>query len=323
MIEPGSLNLAEDCEMIRRPRSAVVLGLALWLLPAAAAPAAEALEVTEVAPRVFGHVGAHEETDAANHGDIATVGFVVGSEAVAIIDTGGSPAVGERLRAAVAAQTAHPVAYVINTHMHPDHVFGNAAFPAATVVGHHALHQALASRVGTYRARLSETLGERVAADLAPVRVDTAVQDRMTLALGDRELLLTARPTAHTNNDLTVLDRRTGTLFAGDLLFVGRVPSLDGSLRGWLQVMDDLDGPEVERIVPGHGPVQEDATAALTAQRRYLEDLAHQVRSLIAGGGGLMEALAELRPAEATEWRLLEAYHGRNVSAAFAELEWE
>lgn len=309
--------------MIRRPRTVVALSLALWLLPASAATATEALPMTEVAPGVFVHEGAHEEADAANQGDIATIGFVVGSDAVAVIDTGGSPAVGDRLRAAVEAQTGQPVAYVVNTHMHPDHVFGNAAFPEATVVGHHALHQALAARFGTYRARLAETLGEQAAAALAPVRVDTAVNDTLTLDLGDRELLLTAHPTAHTNNDLTVLDRRTGTLFAGDLLFVGRVPSLDGSLRGWLRVMDGLDGPGVERIVPGHGPVQEDATAALEAQRRYLEDLAQGVRGVIADGGSLMQALAELRPADTAEWRLLDDYHGRNVSAAFAELEWE
>lgn len=301
-------------------------GVALWLAavaPAAPAAAVEPLPVAEVAPGVFVHVGAHEEAHSANHGDIATIGFIVGSEAVAVVDTGGSPVVGERLRAAVEQTSQRPVAYVINTHMHPDHVFGNAAFPEAQVVGHHALHQALASRFGTYRARLAETVGQDAADALAPVRVDLPVQDTLTLDLGDRELLLTAYPTAHTNNDLTVLDRRTGTLFAGDLLFVGRVPSIDGSVRGWLRVMDSLQGPEVERIVPGHGPVQEDATAALEAQRRYLEDLVRQVRALIADGSSLMEALAELRPEDAAEWRLLEDYHGRNVSAVFAELEWE
>ncbi|GAA0597175.1 quinoprotein relay system zinc metallohydrolase 2 [Caenispirillum bisanense] len=313
---------------MRRPPGHAAAALAVLLTVAATADAAERavepLPVTEAAPGVFVHVGAHEEADAANHGDIATLGFIVGAEAVAVVDTGGSPHIGQRLRAAVAAQSDRPVAYVINTHMHPDHVFGNAAFPEAQVIGHHALHAALAARFAIYRDRLAESVGDEEAAALAPLRVDVAVADSLTLDLGDRELLLTAHPTAHTNNDLTVLDRATGTLFTGDLLFVGRVPSLDGSLRGWLRVMDSLNGPEVARMVPGHGPVQDDPAPALAAQRRYLEGLAAQARRLIAGGGGLMQAQADLAPPDDSDgWLLLDDYHGRNVSAAFAELEWD
>ncbi len=209
---------------------------------AAAAPATEPLAVQDVAAGDYVHFGQIAMTTPDNAGDIANLGIIVGRDAVAIVDTGGSVAVGHRLLLAVQGITAKPIRYVINTHYHPDHVFGNAAFgPNVTFVGHRNLPAELAKR-GTYYLRsFREQLGEEAIAAVRIVPPTLLVDTETTLDLGDRPLRLRAwTPAAHTDCDLTVLDEATGVLFAGDLVFLQHVPVVDGSLVGWLSVMARL-----------------------------------------------------------------------------------
>jgi glyoxylase-like metal-dependent hydrolase (beta-lactamase superfamily II) len=118
-----------------------------------------------------------------------------------------------------------------------------------------------------------------------------------------------------------VLDAATGTLVAGDLLFLERIPVIDGSLLGWLRVMDELARIPARFVVPGHGPANAVWPEALAPQRRYLEDLAAAVRRAIARGRSLSALLAE--PPPAGDWLLSSDNHPRNITAAYKELEWE
>lgn len=297
---------------------------AFALLAPAAGGAAPAFELVEAAPGVFVHTGRHEETSQANGGDIANIGFVVGERCVAVIDTGGSLAIGQALAAAVRRTTDRPVCYVINTHMHPDHVFGNAAFSGgvARLVGAASLPEALAARAAHYEAALAEALGA-AAAGSRIVAPDLLVDERLRLDLGGRALVLQRWPTAHTNNDLTVFDEASGTLWLGDLLFDERIPSVDGSIKGWIAVGARLREQPVSQVIPGHGRIAPPWPAALDAQSRYLRQVAASVRTALAAGKTLRETVDAADPADADGWLLAEAYHRRNVTAAYAELEWE
>jgi quinoprotein relay system zinc metallohydrolase 2 len=284
-----------------------------------------ALTFSEIAPGLFLHVGAVAAMTAANQGAIANVGFVVGEKAVAVIDTGGSVVEGREFLAAIRARTPLPIRYVINTHMHPDHIFGNAAFAAAgaTFVGHKNLPRALASHGAFYLKAFRRSLGEALMDEVQIIAPTVLVDTVSELDLGGRRLTLEAWPAAHTDNDLTVFDPMSGTLFAGDLVFVEHIPVLDGSLLGWMKVLDALQHRRLAHLVPGHGPPRDDWQAALAAEQGYFKRLAGDLRAAIARGDPLAVAAAQAAQNERPRWQLFDDYNARNATAGFSQLEWE
>jgi len=307
-------------------RQALLGALCGGCLPALAATRASAPdepEFEEVAAGIFIRSGVDEDTSTTNDGAIANVGFIVGREAVAAMDAGGSRADGERLRAAIRRHTTLPIRYVILSHVHPDHVFGAGAFvqDRPAFVGHARLPNALARRGDYYRARLESALGKARAGNV--VAPTLLVDGRSDIDLGGRVLTLTAHPIAHTDNDLSVLDRQTATLLASDLLFVRRVPALDGSLRGWLKELQALKAVPAKRAVPGHGPAGVDWPAAAAGLERYLNVLLTETGAAIARGVQIQDAVNVVGQSERGRWALFDDYHGRNVTQAFKELEWE
>ncbi len=282
-----------------------------------------AITLVEVAPGIHVRQGVHEEATVENQDAIANIGFIVGDRSVAVIDPGGSLADGEALRAGLRRVTDKPISHVIFTHLHPDHVFGAVAFAddRPHFVGHARMLPMLVSRGEFYRNRLADVLGIEPAGDYD--KPDLLVDDTQEFDLGGRELQLRAWPTAHTDNDLTVFDKRTATLWAGDLLFVNRVPALDGSIVGWLKVIDRLREIPARRAVPGHGPASVAFPAALAPEQRYLSLLARDIRAAIGHGGSIEAAVDTIGQSERGRWALFDDYNGRNVTAAFKELEWE
>ncbi|HSF48496.1 MAG TPA: MBL fold metallo-hydrolase, partial [Burkholderiales bacterium] len=192
----------------------------------------------------------------------------------------------------------------------------------AEFVGHAKLPAAMAARGQIYLNAIERDLGE-AAAGTEIVRPTLLVSDHLDLDLGGRTLRLMAWPTAHTDHDLTVFDPSSQTLWLSDLLFAERIPVIDGSVKGWLNVIARIRAIPARLVIPGHGWVKDDWRDALAKQEAYLQALVKETRAAIKRGDTIQQAIKTVGQSARNDWLLFDSNHPRNVTAVYAELEWE
>ena len=289
------------------------------------------LELEEISPGNYVHYGVHDDRSADNLGDNANIGFIVGDRCVLVVDTGGSLPVGQALLAAVRGVTDKPVCHVVLTHVHPDHIFGAAAFvdmdgseAGVDVVGHANLPRQLAARGAFYQTALERDLGDLAAgSEIVKPTTLIAAGETLVVDLGNRKVEIKAWSPAHTDHDLSVLDRSTGTLWLSDLLFIDHTPVLDSNITGFLEVMQRLREIDVEHYVAGHGHSSDAWPAVMDPQQAYFELILTETRKAIRDNVRLMDAVNQVAVSQASNWVNFETYHRRNVTTAYTELEWE
>ena len=308
-------------------RLALILSITFSISPPTIAKPGFAL--TKVADGLYVHQGKNAGLQSEYRDDIANIGFIVGEKCIAVIDTGGSIAIGQQLKKAIHRISKLPICYVINTHAHFDHVLGNYAFSheKSIVVGHHKLQIALHNNQTFFQKNFAKELS--IAGKITAVKTiippTLLVKDTLELDLGKRTLVLHAHSPAHTHHDLSIVDIKTNTLWLSDLLFTQRIPSIDttGSVNGWLALIDNLKLQKFKRVIPGHGSIEARWPGAIEAEQVYLKMLRTDIRTLLSHGGFLEQALKSAGQSEKEKWQLFEENHPRNVSRVFKELEWE
>ena len=258
--------------MFRRV-AVIAIGLAaLTGLPASAQPLRP--QPVEVAPGAYMVQGVSALGSAANRNFISNAAFVVTPEGVLVIDALGSPALARELLAEIRRITPAPVRYVVLTHYHADHIYGLQVFKdaGATIVAHRDAQWYLNSDTAEQRLKASrEEMAPAIDADTRLVPADRWIDGRTTLSLGTLQIVLQPVGPAHTPEDLVVWLPQRKLLFAGDLVFRGRIPFVGQADSGrWITALDTLLAFDAAVIVPGHGPVSQSARADLETTRDYL-----------------------------------------------------
>ena len=292
------------------------------------------LNVKKIADGVYVHYGKHENIyEGSNIGDIANLGFIIGDESIAVIDTGGSHQVGEALKLAIKKISKKPIKYVINTHVHQDHIFGNTAFISdeTLIYGHFNLKKALQERGSQYIRQVSEA-GDKVKgtriifphiiiAETSPDQVKK-LSNEITIDLGNRKLLLTSHATAHTYSDASVFDLKTKTFFVGDLVSDERAPTMDGLVKNWIKVLNEIEKVDFKIMVPGHGKIQKDNTA-LKKTRTYIQVLYDDVIDALKKDMPAEKVIKIAAQTEKDKWILFDRVNPGNVVRTFMRYEWE
>lgn len=252
---------------------------AMFLAGAAAAQAQFPRKVAaqQVSASVWFVQGDAALGSAANRNFISNAGFVVTPAGVVVIDALGSPQLARELLEEIARITPQPVTHVIVTHYHADHIYGLQEFRkrGARILAQRGSLEYIHSDIAASRLRASRV-------DLAPwvdektqlVVPDEWVDGASELVVGGQRLVLQPVGPAHTPEDLVVYLPSERVLFAGDMVFRGRIPFVgQADSRQWIAALDTLLKMEPRVVVPGHGGLSTEARIDLQLTRDYLSFL--------------------------------------------------
>lgn len=275
-------------------------------------------DLTKIADNVYSYVGQKDGSPA--HSFAANAGIVIGTDAVLVVDTLVSAKEGARFLADIRKVTDKPVKYVVNTHTHLDHAFGNCVFArlGATVISHTAdldfLKQAGEStlkNIGNFGLKPEDMAGTEI------VLPTLTFSDRMQINLGNETVELIRVAPSHTGGSIVVSMPAKKLLFAGDILFTDFHPFLaDGDISGWVTTIDALLAMDVEKIIPGHGPLS--AKKDLRDMKEYLLQFDKKARELAATSKDADFIAAELKKSlpqrSMADWMI-----GYNVKSRYLE----
>jgi quinoprotein relay system zinc metallohydrolase 1 len=296
------------------------------------------LQARALAPGVWVVEGANADFEPANGCNIINTGFIATGAGVLVINTGPSLKYGQQLRALIERTAGEPVKQVIHLNLHPDYFLGNQAFADVPRLATPATRAGMAREAKAYEDNLYRLCGDWMKGtqallpdgDLAPG----------VLRMGGRELELREYQ-GHTDSDLVLVDRRSGVVFAGGLVFVQRIPTTPHArLPQWQQSLQalqaalpaqpagqaasreraDAAAPGLKALVPSHGPVRADAQG-LAMTQRYLGWLEGTLQRAAAQGLEMTELLRSPLPEEFQGWAARATEYTRNVVHLYPRYE--
>ncbi len=229
----------------------------------------------------------------------ANSGFVVGNEAVLIIDSRYTPGLARELLEAIRGVTGLPVKYLVNTHYHPDHTWGNSVFKEEgarilSCLKTDKLIQRYSPAYLDHYKRRAPGIYELLK-DVEIVLPDSILAEDISIDLGGVLVRLECVGAAHTASDCIVSVPDEGVLFAGGLVSNGYHPNLGDpgiDLEHWLSTLERLETVGFKYIVPGQGKA---GTADLLGEQKvYITKLKERCRKAIGEGVSLDRATEEI-----------------------------
>ncbi len=304
-------------------RLAVAFAVLLWAGAAGARGDSYRLVPEEIAPGVFVLWGAQEGYLSQNGGNVVNTGFIVGGREVMAVDTGSTRLYAEQMIAAIRRVTDKPIRTVVVTHHHPDHSFGIKPFKRinARVLMHPAGYALLERDGAALLQFMKALLADRWTSGTEIARPSGWLRRPKTFDLGGRAVRVTPLTGGHTPGDVIVFDEATGTLFAGDLVFHQRAPTVPhADIPVWLSHLDTLVAMEWRRLVPGHGPLI-GAPEELAPMRDYLAFLESFARQSADEGRMLAETLDAKIPDRFQGLAEVETEFDRSMNTLFRKFE--
>jgi quinoprotein relay system zinc metallohydrolase 1 len=280
------------------------------------------LQARALAPGVYVVEGANADFSVANGCNIINTGFIVTGAGVVVVNTGPSLRYGEQLRALIGRTTTQPVVQVFNLNLHPDYLFGNQAFADVPRAATPATRAGVQREGKAYEDNLYRLCGDWMrGSELLVPSADLLPGVRR---IGGRDIELRELQ-GHTASDTVLIDRPSGVVFAGGLVFAQRVPTTPhAQLPAWQASLRELQALKAAVLVPSHGPVATDAAAvaaAISGTQRYLDWLDAAFGDAARRGQEMNEVLRLPVPAGFRRWAAFDTEYTRNVAHLYPRYE--
>jgi len=252
-------------------------------------------KLTRIAENVYAYVDV--KNGSRNNSFGANAGIIIGKDGIVVVDTLTSAKEAKRFIRDIRAVSRKPIRYVVNTHYHLDHVFGNSEFVklGAVVIAQENDKKAMEKtapdtlkNIGEYGFTPQDMKGTKLAYPAL------AYGDRMTIDIGGQQIELIHARYSHTVGDTLVYLPDRKILFAGDVLFTDYHPFLgEGNIEEWAKELDDIESMDVEKIIPGHGPLS--GKKDLEDMKEYLLLSDKKAKELAAQSKDAQKIAAELK----------------------------
>jgi len=276
------------------------------------------LAARQLAPGVWVVEGANADFSPANGCNIINTGFIATGAGVVVLNTGPSKRYGEQLRALIERTVREPIAQVIHLNLHPDYFLGNQAFADVPRLATDVTRAGMAREAKAYEDNLYRLCGDWMKGTEALLPSGTAMLG--PLRVGGREMEL-REYRGHTDSDLVLVDKASGVVFAGGLVFAQRIPTTPHAQVGaWLGSLQSFSALPLKTLVPSHGPVRSDASAVGQTQR-YLQWLDRRFTQAAEQGVEMNELLRAEVPAEFRGWAAFGTEYTRNVAHLYPRYE--
>jgi uncharacterized sulfatase len=277
----------------------------------------------EIAPGVHVLWGKQEAMLPTNGAHIANMGFIVGDDAILVIDAGPTRRFGEQLIDAIRAISDQPITAVAVTHQHQDHSLGLSVFVDRDIpVIMHANDAPLMARdAPTLLGFMTDIIGEEWTDGTTVAAPSQLITESLTLDLGARLVDIFVFENGHTPGDIAILDRTSGTLFSGDLVFNGRAPTVPhANIQTWLGQLTALADLQWDRLIPGHGPLVTDRDV-FEGMATYLTFLENHTACSYRMGDSQAEALLIDLPPDAANLANIDREFQRSVFQLFRKYD--
>lgn len=251
--------------------------------------------LTKIADNVYAYVDIKGSSPQNSFG--ANAGIIIGKDGIVVIDTLVSAKEAKRFIEDIRKVSDKPIKYVVNTHYHLDHTFGNAEFEklGAIIISHVNDDQNLRKNGETalknakgYGLSESDMEGTVIA---FPV---LTFNDRMGLDMGDQKIELIYTGSSHTNGSIIVYLPDKKILFAGDILFTNYHPFMaEGDIKSWSKVLDYIGKMDIAAIIPGHGPIS--TKKDITDMKSYLIAFDKNAKKLSAKSKDIEYVFSEIK----------------------------